>query len=165
MGYWLKVYKNYLGPITGSGIQYSDIWSASWTRSGVMLLYWSSQVVSTANPGAVQSWCFIKETRNSFGKIHTWLHLQISDHRSHLLKSCCGNYWELWPRSWETSLSWSEGQSYYRAVVIETVYVFGLAWLTAWGWGIWCLLINKTEPDYLPYMLFIATRLCGRNEG
>lgn len=91
----------------------------------------------------------LKKHIMDLGEIHTWLHLQISGRKSHLLKSCCGNYWEWWPRSWETSWSWSEGQSYDRTVVIWTVYVFGLAWLTAGGWGIWCLLY-KQNRTWLP---------------
>lgn len=48
------------------------------------------------------------------------------------------------------SLSWSEGQSYDRTVVIWRVYVFGLAWLTAWGWGIWCYPWHEDIPCEWP---------------
>lgn len=43
------------------------------------------------------------------------------------------------------SLSWSEGQSCDRTAVIWTVYVFGSAGQTAWGWGIWCLLHEQNR--------------------
>lgn len=82
------------------------------------------------------------------GKIHTWLYLQISGHRSHLLKSCCGNYWELWPGSWEMFLSWSEGQSCDRTVAIWTVYAGRPGWQPRAGESGACY-INKTESDYL----------------
>lgn len=54
------------------------------------------------------------------------LHLQISGHKNHWLRNCYENYWELWPRNLEMSVSWSEGQSCDQIGGIWTTYAFGL---------------------------------------